>query len=1048
MEKKVKKTLILGLFLYLIASGTAICSGPWVPKGPAKASNDAVAEFQALLAEELKKSGHSSLDDLDAAELKMKKESEEPIFLRQRVLRQNQYNEFQGDNSSAASSITPTPSTAFAAMPSTAAAANPQNYQMSHSQLNPYTLTNSSNTAALFQPSQNAAAPTTALVACANSQTTHSQQNQSTLSEDPNTPPSVSQQSAATAAESATALVAVSSQQISPQKIAPLTEAEQRRQIAYAILLAGTKYQEALQRAPDTPTKLAPADERCAKDPNEKLARAVRYYTTRPQAKEEIEQALKEGADPLHGWNGTFAEELHESMDTCRSLSMDLQRPEAFELFQKFFLAVPADKRKKYIIDGRMMQNFVLGIVEKKRQINQKENRELTCEEEHFWLNYIEFLIAWGGDVNCLADSKIKDLNSAENIKKLSGARGWSQVNFEEMLEYLKDRRNYLLHIAAKFGLLETVKMLVHYGANIFKYNTQGKTPLMLAKERRHKEVAKFLSHKTIDDDYLKKIKNQNDAVVFIKETADVWTLPAPVLDDELGLCMWNQRHSGELASPVNPSTDVILDRIGIDEEVMEAPAAEQMYSPFEQLYFSAHVEPNVVDLSKLNIYYEKLRYACTGDGGWSTRFIKATLCQYPGFTEADTFREIIENVNKFAFNGFREMEELFGKVIEKNDPQTIQILSDMFTDVAAYRKYKNQSDTTFTEEKPLMYYIFSCSYMLDPRVFQGIRKFVAWKPEMTQMFIEIMQKRILDMVEMAQSPVNLPIVYDMARNVKYLINFFIVWGNLSAKDIMSILRQKVISGEMLRNNPKITGNIGKDTQIINAAQPYIYKMRNDPYLISNIYGLRIENSIAIYVLAKQFHPHILGFIMQYLKCPDTNAKNTDDADGYDVTVDTILDDELNYARDIELRCAIEQSKEKAENGLFARIKKRVSTLTTRENEKQKDSPPEKTARNIWLEKIQTVLRKYNSIGSREFDNALQPLLKLVNQHLTSKELKEFNTIVADIIKEDTSAIAAAQPSSFAKAPADTALANPKLASDSYWNACGKLYIFIQGLLK
>ena len=56
-----------------------------------------------------------------------------------------------------------------------------------------------------------------------------------------------------------------------------------------------------------------------------------------------------------------------------------------------------------------------------------------------------------------------------------------------------KDRWT-LLHYAARYGQLETVKFLVERGANINAKNNYRKTPLDIAKEEGHTEIINVLS--------------------------------------------------------------------------------------------------------------------------------------------------------------------------------------------------------------------------------------------------------------------------------------------------------------------------------------------------------------------------------------------------------------------------------------------------------------------------------------------------------------------------------------------------------------------------
>ncbi|HSW71112.1 MAG TPA: hypothetical protein VLH77_03935, partial [Gammaproteobacteria bacterium] len=119
-------------------------------------------------------------------------------------------------------------------------------------------------------------------------------------------------------------------------------------------------------------TQLEPADVRCAKDPVQKLTRAVRYYkgrfnpagqpNGRDNADKEIVEALQAGAHPLHGLYGSFKETWDETIDTCRPLMKDMKRSENFGLFKFFFEKMDPQKLKEHI-NGRNLMNTFLSCI-------------------------------------------------------------------------------------------------------------------------------------------------------------------------------------------------------------------------------------------------------------------------------------------------------------------------------------------------------------------------------------------------------------------------------------------------------------------------------------------------------------------------------------------------------------------------------------------------------------------------------------------------------------------------------------------------------------
>lgn len=49
------------------------------------------------------------------------------------------------------------------------------------------------------------------------------------------------------------------------------------------------------------------------------------------------------------------------------------------------------------------------------------------------------------------------------------------------------------LHVAAVWGRINVVKMLIEYGGDVFSLDDDGKTPLDYADEQNHSSVAKYL---------------------------------------------------------------------------------------------------------------------------------------------------------------------------------------------------------------------------------------------------------------------------------------------------------------------------------------------------------------------------------------------------------------------------------------------------------------------------------------------------------------------------------------------------------------------------
>ena len=56
------------------------------------------------------------------------------------------------------------------------------------------------------------------------------------------------------------------------------------------------------------------------------------------------------------------------------------------------------------------------------------------------------------------------------------------------------------LHCAAAEGNIDVTKFLVEHGANVKATNKKGKTPLDIASERGHEDVAQYLKEKTQSD--------------------------------------------------------------------------------------------------------------------------------------------------------------------------------------------------------------------------------------------------------------------------------------------------------------------------------------------------------------------------------------------------------------------------------------------------------------------------------------------------------------------------------------------------------------------